>query len=167
MKENEITRIRINNNLVGIVGMEAAMSAMAGDHANRGDEEIGAEILKRLEAQNYIPAKARPLYAKALVREFRQYLGQPVAGESLGGVHVVILGPGCAQCDRLERDVREVMEEMQLAAELNHVTDIREIGRYGVMGVPALIINDKVVCVGQAPNRNRIRDWLQEAMQAS
>ena len=76
---------------------------------------------------------------------------------------MVILGPGCAQCDRMETDVREVMAEMEMAAALDHVTDIREIGRYGVMGVPALIINEKVVCVGQAPSRHRIREWLKAA----
>lgn len=167
MKENEITRIRINNNLIGVVGLEAVMASMAEDYAARGDNEIGMELISRLEMKNYIPGKARALYAEALAREFRKYLGQPVVEKAVAGLRVVILGPGCAQCDRMESDVREVMVEMQLAAELNHVTDIREIGRYGVMGVPAMIINDRVVCVGQAPNRNKIRDWLKEAMQAT
>lgn len=163
MGENDITQIRIKNSLVGIVGLEFVIEAMAGDYAACSDEEVGEEIIKRLMVKNYIPERARDLYALPLVREFRKYLGQPVAELPFEGMRVVILGPGCAQCDRMEIDVREVMADMQLAAELDHVTDVREIGRYGVMGLPALIINDKVVCVGQTPNRNKIREWLQAA----
>jgi small redox-active disulfide protein 2 len=150
MGENDITQIRIKNSLVGIVGIQFVIEAMARDYAACSDEEVGEEM-------------ARDLYALPLVREFRKYLGQPIAELPFEGMRVVILGPGCAQCDRMEIDVREVMADMQLAAELDHVTDVREIGRYGVMGLPALIINDKVVCVGQTPNRNKIREWLQAA----
>jgi predicted DsbA family dithiol-disulfide isomerase len=64
----------------------------------------------------------------------------------------------------MEMDVREVLAEMKLPAELLHVTDVREIGKYGVMGVPALVINDRVVCVGQTPHANEIKEWLQAAM---
>ena len=167
MKENDIKQIRINNNLVGVVGLEAVMGDMASNSAARSDVDIGKEIIRRLEEKNYIPFKVRPLYQEALVREFRKYLGQPVAEESAAGLRVTILGPGCARCDRMEMDVREVMAEMELAAALDHVTDLKEIGRYGVLGTPALVINDKVVCVGQAPNRNKIREWLSEAVEKS
>lgn len=155
--------ISVHHNRVGIVGLEAVMAAMAGEYASRPDEDIGVEMIRRLEPMNYIPSKARPFYAEAFVREFRKYLGQPVAEETVAGLRVIILGPGCAQCDRMEMDVREVMAEMNLAAALEHITDVKEIGRYGVMGVPALIIDDRVVCVGQAPNRKKIREWLQQA----
>ena len=155
-------QIRIQGKLVGIIGLESVIATMAENYAARADEDIGKEMIERLSIKNYIPERARELYKAALVREFRQYLGQPVAEAPICVPRVVILGPGCAQCDRMETDVREVMAEMQLAAELDHVTDIREISRYGVLGLPALIINDKVVCVGQVPNRNRIREWLQE-----
>jgi hypothetical protein len=31
------------------------------------------------------------------------------------------------------------------------------------MGVPALVINDRVVCVGSVPHKNKIKEWLTEA----
>jgi len=46
---------------------------------------------------------------------------------------------------------------------LRHVTDANEIGRYGVMGTPALIINGKVVAVGSVPEKKKIQAWLSEA----
>ena len=64
--------------------------------------------------------------------------------------------------------LRDVMAEMNLAGDLRHVTDVKEIGQYGVMGVPALIINGKVVAVGSVPEKKKIqpgfrmplRKWL-------
>jgi hypothetical protein len=60
-------------------------------------------------------------------------------------------------------DVRDVMAEMNLAGDLTHVTDLREIGKYGVMGTPALVINRKVVSVGTTPEKRKIHQWLEEA----
>ena len=78
MPEDSIQQIRINNSLIGIVGLKKVMENMAGPFADRPDDEIGEEIIRRIEASNYIPQKARPLYARALVQEFRKHLGQPV-----------------------------------------------------------------------------------------
>ena len=163
MPEDSIQQIRISNNLIGIVGLRQVMENMAGPFADRPDEEIGEEIVRRIEAKNYIPQKARPLYARALVHEFRKHLGQPVDEQPSEGLRVAVLGPGCARCSQMEIDVREVLAEMKLPAELIHVSDIREIARSGIMGAPALMINGRVVCVGQTPPRNEIREWLTEA----
>lgn len=165
MNENEITQIRVKGNLVGIVGLKSLIAAMATDYAAKSDEEIGAEMVKRLGKKNYIPDSAKPLYSRAFVREFRIFLGQPVEEEETGGgLSVIILGPGCTQCGRLEEDVRNVMAEMNVPTELIHVTEAREIGKYGVMGTPALVINKKVVSVGTTPDKKKIRQWLEEAI---
>jgi len=49
---------------------------------------------------------------------------------------------------------------MNIAGDLSHVTDAAEIAKFGVLGVPALVINGRIVCVGTVPDRNRIRQWL-------
>jgi hypothetical protein len=159
----KITQIRVKGNMVGLVGLQDVMEAMKTDYSLLSDEMIGEEMISRLAAHNYIPDSARENYAKALVREFRMFLGQPVEEEKLEGLEVLILGPGCAQCSRLEMDVRDVMAEMNLAGDLTHVTDLREIGKYGVMGTPALVINRKVVSVGTTPEKRKIHQWLEEA----
>lgn len=164
MPKNEITQIRVKGNLVGVVGLKIVIAAMASDFNRNSDEEIGAEMVKRLGEKNYIPDSAKPLYARAFVREFRIFLGQPVDEEEADGLSVIILGPGCAQCNRLEEDVRNVMAEMNAPAELLHVTEAREIGKYGVMGTPALVINKKVVSVGITPEKKKIRQWLEDAI---
>ena len=56
----------------------------------------------------------------------------------------------------------EVLSELDLPADLEHVSDIKEIGKYGVMGTPALLINNKVMCVGRVPPKIRIKEWLEK-----
>lgn len=163
MTAQRVTQIRVKGNLVGIVGLQDVMEAMKPDYSEQSDEVIGKEMISRLAAHNYIPDSAREHYAKALVREFRVFQGLPVEEEILVGLEVLILGPGCAQCSRLESDVRDVMSQMNAPGELIHVTDLREIGKYGVMGTPALVINKKVVSVGTTPEKKKIHQWLEEA----
>jgi hypothetical protein len=166
MPEDSVMQIRIGDNLVGVVGLKQVMEAMADAYSSQSDDEIGAEMIRRLSGMNYIPRRAGDLYAHALVREFRKYLGQPVYEQPVTGLRIAVLGPGCSRCSRMEMDVREVLAEMKLPAELLHVTAPLDIAKYGVMGVPALVINGRVVCVGQTPHTNEIKAWLQAAVSA-
>ena len=59
--------------------------------------------------------------------------------------------------------IMEVLTELKLPAGVDHVTDIKEIARYGIIGSPALLINGKAVAVGSVPPRERIKKWLVEA----
>jgi protein-disulfide isomerase len=44
--------------------------------------------------------------------------------------------------------------------QIEHVTDIKKTGKYGMMGIPALIINGKVKSVGKVPSKSKLIDWL-------
>ena len=78
-------------------------------------------------------------------------------------IRIKVFGPGCTQCDRLEREVMMVMSEYGIAAELEHVRDMAGIARLGVMGVPALLINNQVKVVGSVPSRDKIKSWILQA----
>jgi len=155
-------QIKVNRHSVRIMGLKTAMADMAEEYAERPGDEIGSELLKRLSGKNYIPDRLRPDYAKAFLREFKKSLGKPYEEEVSEGLEIKVLGPGCVQCGRLERELMEVMAEMNLSADLDHVTDIKEIGRYGIMGTPALIINGVLMSVGRVPPKGKIKEWLSE-----
>jgi len=163
MSQEDVIQIRVGNSPVGIMGLKRTMEEMAEDYAERPDDEAEAELLKRLSKKNYIPNRVKENYAKAFLREFKKFLGKPYEEEVSGGVEIKVLGQGCVQCDKLERDLMEVMAELNLAADLEHVRDIKEIGKYGVMGMPALLINDKVMSVGRVPPKAKLKEWLKEA----
>uniref|UniRef100_A0A7C4ATN9 Thioredoxin family protein n=1 Tax=Desulfomonile tiedjei TaxID=2358 RepID=A0A7C4ATN9_9BACT len=73
---------------------------------------------------------------------------------------VVILGPGCAQCNDLEQAVLQELGRLNIPAAVEHVTDIKEIGRYGIVRTPALVVNGKIVSAGIVPNSRRLREIL-------
>jgi len=163
MAEKDITRVIVGDFSVGIVGLKTLMELMAEAYAKESDENIRSHMLERLGKDNYIPVKSREDYGRAFLREFRKYLGQPYADDAPKGLDVKVLGAGCAQCHQLTQLVMEVLTELDLPAGVDHVTDLREIASYGVMGSPALLINRKVMALGSVPPRDRIRKWLAEA----
>jgi hypothetical protein len=63
----------------------------------------------------------------------------------------------------LENDVRNLLSEMKIAASLRHITDIKDIARYKLLGSPSLVINNKSVSVGEVPPKSKIRQWIIEA----
>lgn len=163
MSENEVTQIRVKDYRVGLVGLKKILAEVAAAYAGRPDEDCREELLRRVAAGNYVPDRAREDYGRALLREFYCFLGRPVPAETSIGLRVTVFGPGCAVCDRLEQEVMAVLSELGLPADFEHVTDIKEIGRSGVLGTPALRIDDRVVSVGRVPPRSAIRTWLEEA----
>ena len=118
--------------------------------------QVAAELVERLSVKNYIPESAKVSYGMAFLREFKKFIGKPFEEEPLEQLEIKVLGPGCANCDRLERELIEAVSELDLPAGIDHIRDIREIGKYGVMGSPALIINGEVKAVGRVPMRSEI-----------
>jgi small redox-active disulfide protein 2 len=162
MSQEDLTRIKVNKQSVGIIGLKDVMEEMAEEYAERPDVQVRTALIKRLSRRNYIPDQAKEDYGKALLREFNKFLGRPYEEDVSKDLEIRVLGPGCARCDKLERELMEVLAEMNLAADLEHVRDIKEIGRYGVMGTPALVINGKVMCVGTVPTKEKTKEWLSE-----
>jgi len=149
------------------MGLKTVLEDMAETHGERPDPEIMEELLNRLGKRNYIPQPVRETYGKAFLQEFKKFLGKPFEEETPEGIQVKVLGPGCVQCDRLEQDLMQIMAETGIVADIEHVRDIKEIGRYGVMGTPALIINGKVKSVGSVPLKSKMTAWLKEAKEAT
>jgi len=128
----------------------------------RYDEEISQALFDLLKPRNYIPGSAQEDYKKAFLREFKKALGENVI-EAHTGLSIKILGPGCPSCERLEQTVMEVLVELGLPAEVDHVRDMKEITSLGVFGTPALIINDEVKAVGSLPTRDALKKWLRDS----
>ena len=163
MSSDEVTQIKIGGSHIGIIGLRSILSEVAEMCAAQTDEEIRTELLKRLNKLNYIPESSKEKYGQAFFREFKKLSGQPVEDSDPDEVEIKVLGPGCTSCKKLEQDLIAVMAEMGMAADLEHVTDIAEIGSYGVMGTPAPVINREVKAVGSVPPKPKLKQWLQDA----
>lgn len=80
-------------------------------------------------------------------------------------VKIEVLGSGCANCQRLETLAREAVAKLGIEAEVEHVTDIKEILARGVMATPGLAVNDKVVSNGRVPTATEIETLIANALQ--
>jgi small redox-active disulfide protein 2 len=78
-------------------------------------------------------------------------------------VKVEVLGPGCANCQRLEQVVHDAVALSGVEAEVIHVTDYGRIMARGVLSTPGLVIGDKVVSVGRVPSVVDVAGWLRAA----
>ena len=73
---------------------------------------------------------------------------------------LLILGTGCAKCDKLMERTRSAAEDLGLEYDLAKVAELQEILKYGVMTTPALVVDDEVKCVGRVPEVSEIKDLL-------
>ena len=71
-------------------------------------------------------------------------------------MEIKILGTGCAKCKTLYRDVDEVLKERRMKAKLVKIEDIGEILKYGVMSLPAIVIDGKVAMQGGGLSKDEI-----------
>jgi small redox-active disulfide protein 2 len=75
-------------------------------------------------------------------------------------LNIKILGSGCTNCKNLEKLCREVVTENNLDANIEKVTDIKEIVSYGILSTPGLVVNGKVLSSGKLPTKNTLQHWL-------
>ena len=62
---------------------------------------------------------------------------------------IKVLGAGCKSCHELYENVKEAVKEMGLSVEVEYITDMQKVMEYGVMSMPAVVVNEKVVSMGK------------------
>lgn len=160
MLSEEIIQISVAGLKVGINGLKPAIEATKALQG-RPDEEIAQFLFSILKGKNYIPPSVQEEYQQAFLREYKKAMGEKVA-EERHALNIKILGPGCPSCHSLEQMVMTVVAELRLPAEIEHVTDVKEIARLGVFATPSLMINDELKASGHPPSKEKLTKWLLE-----
>ncbi len=75
---------------------------------------------------------------------------------------IKVLGAGCATCHRQLENVKEALNNMGLIIEPEYITDFEKIMNYGVMTMPAIVINKKVVSAGKVLNPAEIEKIIEK-----
>lgn len=75
-------------------------------------------------------------------------------------MHIKILGSGCKRCVALTQNIESASRAAGIEAEIEKVTDVIDIARYGIMSTPGLIINDKVISTGKVLSAEQIAEHL-------
>ena len=161
MEEKDYCLVLIGNTQVGLIGLKEIFEELKGQK-RESESALEERLVEKAGKKNYIPSSIREEYGKALFREFKKFLGEKVEEKRSEFLEVAILGPGCYSCNKLEQDVMAVLSETGTQASLNHVTDPKLMGQYGILPTPSLIINGKVKSKGTIPPKSMIKKWLEE-----
>ncbi|GAG15677.1 unnamed protein product [marine sediment metagenome] len=76
---------------------------------------------------------------------------------------IQILGTGCPKCQKLMANVEEAVKRTGVEAEIEKVTQVADIAKFGVAFTPALVIDGEVKASGRIPSAEEIAAWLSEA----
>lgn len=158
---DDVKMICVGGQRVGIIGLQTVFEIVKAQGI-QSDEQIQHELIARVRKKNYIPPSAENDYAIALVDEYKSFLGLPVGGRKC--LEIKVLGTGCMQCEKLEKEVIGVLAELGTPADFEHVRDVAKFKDYGVFGTPALIVNGDVKSVGRVPLKSEIKKWIEMAV---
>ena len=62
---------------------------------------------------------------------------------------IKVLGAGCKSCHEQYENAKTAVKAMGLNIEVEYITDMERVMGYGVMSMPAIVVNDKVVSMGK------------------
>ena len=71
--------------------------------------------------------------------------GAPVEGICC----VKVLGAGCKSCHEQYENAKAAVKALGLDLEVEYITDMEKIMGYGVISMPAIVVNEKVVSMGK------------------
>ena len=71
-------------------------------------------------------------------------------GEKAEGICCIkVLGAGCKSCHEQFENAKKAVKAMGLSVEVEYITDMQKVMEYGVMSMPAIVVNEKVVSQGK------------------
>jgi len=71
-----------------------------------------------------------------------------------------VLGTGCPKCKKLAENAEAAAKELGLEYELQKVTKVNDIMRFGVMMTPALAVDGEVKVAGKVATVEEIKAML-------
>jgi small redox-active disulfide protein 2 len=77
---------------------------------------------------------------------------------------IKVLGSGCANCVRLEANVKEALAASGIIdATVEKVTDYADIAAYGIMSTPGLVVDERVLVSGRVPDASEVAQLIASA----
>ena len=151
-------QLKIGKATVGLIGLDTGLTKVLRE--KMGEEEAVDFLYQTVAGKNYIPPQATEMYREALRHAYRRQMDDSPATEQ--GLSIKILGTGCVSCNRINTMVIDILQNLQLAAEIEQIHDLDEIWRLGVINTPALIINNEIKTSGRHPSMSEIEQWLRD-----
>ena len=84
-------------------------------------------------------------------------------GDKVDGICCIkVLGAGCKSCHEQYENAKQAVTAMGLPVEVEYITDMPKVMEYGVMSMPAIVVNEKVVSQGKVLKAADVEKLLQK-----
>lgn len=84
-------------------------------------------------------------------------------GANVDGICCIkVLGAGCKSCHEQYENARAAVKSMGLDVEVEYITDMEKVMGYGVMSMPAIVVNEKVVSMGRVLKAGEVEKLLRK-----
>jgi small redox-active disulfide protein 2 len=80
---------------------------------------------------------------------------------------IKVLGPGCANCQKVEQVARQVLTTLSVEATIQKVTEWSEIRKYPILATLGFVVNERLVCAGRIPSEREVTTWITNALAAA
>jgi small redox-active disulfide protein 2 len=76
-------------------------------------------------------------------------------------MEIKVLGPGCANCVKMEELAKTAVKELGVDAKVEKITDIGQIAMHGILSTPGLIVNGKIKHSGKPlPSLEKVKELI-------
>ncbi len=76
-------------------------------------------------------------------------------------MEIKVLGPGCANCHKMEEMAKTAVKELGIEAKIDKITDIGQIAMHGILSTPGLIVNNKIKHTGKPlPSLDKVKELI-------
>lgn len=76
-------------------------------------------------------------------------------------MEIKVLGPGCANCRKMEEMAKQAVKELGIEAKIEKITDIGQIAMHGILSTPGLIVNGKIRHSGKPlPSLEKVKELI-------
>lgn len=79
-------------------------------------------------------------------------------------LNIKVLGPGCANCVKVENVARKAITTLNIEATIEKVTDYEQIMQYPILSTPGLVINEQLVAAGRIPAESEVIGHIRKAL---
>lgn len=89
--------------------------------------------------------------------------GTPCCPEAENGICCIkVLGAGCKSCHEQYEQAQQAADAMGLSVKVEYITDMEKVMEYGVMSMPAIVVNDRVVSMGKVLKAAEVENLLRQ-----
>ena len=75
---------------------------------------------------------------------------------------IKVLGAGCKSCHEQLGYAKTAVSSLGLDMEVEYITDMEKIMSYGVMTMPAIVVNEQVACTGKVLKAAQVEELLKK-----